>query len=347
MSRAPRRKRTYGSVFLLACILTLGLGSGALATTVCDTDPDAVPYTPTVNPDRLNALLDTLGSIDIDYVFNVPVSLLFSHTLNLSMNSAIDLAGVDFIVTPGLGTLEVELAIPAWSTSLSTSMSHAACRNCGSEYNSCLDGCDDDYDDCCDYFGCELICVPILVACDAGCLGALGLCEPVELACEGEGAAIDLLLGGNNFGMSFASASLTQTADICVEGNCRPSFPAESTVADLSGFSFQLFPETDILGVGEWVNDLITGLINWIVDIENTIADFFETPDGQGVLVLPFAFDIYTDGCLPPREVIDCIAGGCSTVERPKGRIGRGANLVFYVLPVAFLLGISLWSRRR
>jgi len=77
MSRALRKKRSYGSVFLPSCILTLCLGSGALATSVCDTDPDAVPYTPAVDPSRLNRLLDTLGAIDIDSVFNVlPVAFL-------------------------------------------------------------------------------------------------------------------------------------------------------------------------------------------------------------------------------------------------------------------------------
>jgi len=88
-------------------------------------------------------------------------------------------------------------------------------------------------------------------------------------------------------------------------------------------------------------------VLDWALDIEDTIASFFETPEGGGLLILPFAVDIATDGCLPARPVLDCIAGGCSTVERPTDRIRRGTNMLFYGLPVAFLLGLVFWRRQR
>ena len=147
--------------------------------------------------------------------------------------------------------------------------------------------------------------------------------------------------------MSFSSASVTQNADICVSGECQPNFPVETTVANLNGFTLLFFPTGDPLGVGSWLNGIITSLVDWALNIENTIAGFFETPDGQGVLILPFALDIATDGCLPAQPVLDCIAGGCSTVERPESRIHRSANMLFYGLPAALLLGLVLRRRRR
>lgn len=347
MSRALSNRRNYGVVLLLSSILTLGLSPGALATTVCDTDPAAVQYEPTVDPTLLNALIDTLGVIDLNTTSGQGISLLYNHTLSVTLNSSIDLAGADFILTPGFGILEVELMIPGWSTNLSTSVSHASCRSCGSEYNSCVDGCDDDYDNCCDYFACEIPCGAVWLACEGVCAGAIAVCEADVLLCQGERAGINALLGGYSFGLSFSSASLTQTADICVSGECQPTFPVENTDATLNNFTLHLFPTGDPLGVGSWLNGLISGLIDWALDIENTIASFFETPEGDGVLILPFALDIATDGCLPAQPVLDCIAGGCSTVERPTDRIRRSANMLFYALPVAFLVGLVFWRKKR
>jgi hypothetical protein len=350
MSRARLHKRNQGivlSVALISCMVGMGSGTEADATTICDTDPAAVRFRPSVDPTLLNAVIDTLGAIDVNRTSSSNVTLLYRHTLHVTLDSLIDLGGTDFIVTPGFGTLEVELAIPGWNADLSTCMSHAACRNCSAEYNSCVSGCDRDYNSCCTYWGCEIICGPIWVGCESLCAGAFPVCEGDVALCNGEAEAIDLLLSGHRFGMSFASASVTQTADICVTGECGVPNPLESTVADLNGFLFHLFPTGDPLGVGAWLNGLVTGLINWALDIETAIASFFVTQEGEGVLILPFTLDIATDGCQPVREVIDCAGGGCSTVDRPLAAIGRSANLVFYGLPVALLLGILLWRRRR
>jgi len=360
MSRALSNRNNYGVVLLLSSILTFGLSPGALATTVCDTDPAAVEYAPTVDPTLLNALIDTLGVIDLNTTSGQGIGLLYSHTLNVTLNSFIDLAGADFIVTPGFGTLEVELMIPGWSTNLSTSVSHASCRNCDLEYDSCANGCDSSYNSCvnsCDNnpsfpcYGlracCQTECGPGWVACEAICAGAIAVCETSVGFCQAERAGIDLLLSGHSVGMSFSSASLTQTADICVSGECQPTFPVENTDATLNNFTLHLFPTGDPLGIGSWLNGIISGLLDWALDIENTIASFFETPEGGGVLILPFAVDIATDGCMPAQPVLDCIAGGCSTVERPTARIGRSANMLFYGLPAAFLLGLVFWRRKR
>jgi hypothetical protein len=350
MSRASYQTKPKSTVFLIAlvaCFLGLTAGTETRATTICDTDPAAVPFRPTVDPTLLNAAIDTLGAIDVSKTTSSSVNLLYRHTLYVTLDSLIDIGGADFMVTPGFGSLEVELAVPAWNTNLSTSMSHAACRNCSSEYNSCVDDCDDDYDDCCTYWGCEVICGPIWVACEGICLGAVPICETDALACVAEREAINLLLSGHNFGMSFSSADVTQTADICVTGDCDVPNPEESTVADLNGFTLHLFPTGDPLGIGSWLNGLISSLVNWALNIESQIASFFVTPGGGGVLILPFALDIASDGCLPVQEVIDCAGGGCSTVDRPPAAIGRRANLLFYGLPLAFLAGLLFWRKRR
>ncbi len=348
MSMALSNTEHIRTVLLLSSLLILGLSPpGAEATSVCDTDPAAVRYTPSVDPTLLNALVDTLGAVDVTSTSSRNASLLYGHTLYVTLDSEIDLGGADFIVTPGFGTLEVELAIPGWSTNLSTTMSHSACRDCGNEYDSCVNDCDDDYDDCCTYFGCEAICGPIWLACEGLCAGAYPVCLADVGLCIAEREGIDLLLSGHAFGMSFSSASLTQTADICVSGNCEPEFPEETTIADLNGFTLHLFPTGDPLGVGSWLNGLVSGIVNWALNIEAAIADFFVTPDGQGVLILPFAADIVSDGCLPVQQVADCTGGGCSIVDRQAGALGRGANLLFYGLPVAFLAGLLLWRRKR
>jgi hypothetical protein len=350
MSGTRSQERHYGVVFivtLVSCLLGLASSTETQATTICDTDPAAVPFRPTVDPTLLNALIDTLGAIDVTKTTSSNVSLLYGHTLHVTLDSLIDLGGADFIVTPGFGSLEVELAIPGWNANLLTSMTHAACRNCSSEYNSCVNGCDSSYNSCCTYFGCEVICGPIWVGCEGICAGAVPICETSAAACAAEGAGVNLLLSGYNFGLSFSSASVTQTADICVSADCNVPNPLESTIADLNGFTLHLFPTGDPLGIGSWLNGIISGLVNWALNIENTIAGFFETPEGDGVLILPFAVDIATDGCQPVQEVIDCAGGGCSTVDRPPATIGRRANLLFYGLPVAFLLGLLLWRRKR
>ena len=380
MNRARSYAKDHRIVFILAlisCLLALASSTETRATTVCDTDPAAVPFRPTVDPTLLNAVIDTLGAIDVSKTSSASVNLLYRHSLYTTLDSLIDLGGADFIVTPGLGSLEVDLTIPGWNTNLSTSMSHAACRNCDAEYNSCVGGCDSAFNSCmngcvpgcvntCDddwwlppCFGwrdccvveCDIICgTPCgasWTACEGICAGAYPICWADVGLCVGEREGIDLLLSGHNFGMSFSSALVTQTADICVSGGCDVLNPLENTGADLSGFTLHLFPTGDALGIGSWLNGIISGLVNWALNIEKIIASFFETPGGDGVLILPFALDIATDGCQPVQEVIDCAAGGCTTVNPQASGIDRSANLLFYALPVAFLLGFMLWRRKR
>jgi hypothetical protein len=314
------KAKRMGIILVLAGILALGLSPGVGATTVCDTDPDATPYQPTVDPVLLNGVLNFLGEIDVNLPFEVDIELLYDHTLILALDSAINLRGVDFMVTTEPGSIEVELALPAWEADMTISIDHDPCRDCDAEY-----------DECCTYPFCE-------VPCGAAWL----LCEPDMLACQGEAAGIEFLLDGATAGVSFSSATVTQTADVCVNGSCEAIHPVESTNANMTGFHLQLLPEGDALGIGAWLNDVISGLLDWLGAIDGIMEDFFE----DGALINPFARDIKNDGCMPVQEVIDCKTAGCSTVNQPREDMARSANVVFYALPVAVLFGLVFWRRR-
>jgi hypothetical protein len=77
MSRTRCQEEYYGAVFIVALVSSLlGLASGTEteATTICDSDPTAVPFRPTVDPTLLNALIDTLGAIDVSSTSNRSVT---------------------------------------------------------------------------------------------------------------------------------------------------------------------------------------------------------------------------------------------------------------------------------
>ena len=130
-------------------------------------------------------------------------------------------------------------------------------------------------------------------------------------------------------------------------GDCTPIHPLESTTAALTGFSLRFFPETDPLGVGAWLNDLISGLVNWLVEVTGMIRNFFVNAQGEGILINAFSRDIRFDGCLPAQPVLDCRGTGCSTVEQPRHNLSRTVNLFFYALPVVILCGLILLRRKR
>jgi hypothetical protein len=162
------------------------------------------------------------------------------------------------------------------------------------------------------------------------------------LLCQGEAAGIDLLLDGATAGVSFTSATVTQTADVCVNGSCQAIHPVESTEADIVGFHLDLLPTGDPLGIGAWLNGIISSILDWFGFIDDTVEDFFQ----DGALINAFAQDIKNNGCVPVPEVISCRTAGCSTVNQPREVMGRSANVVFYTLPVALLLGLIVWRRK-
>ncbi len=354
------KTKRYGNILLIVAFIVLGTAQGGYAT-ICDSDPDAVPYTPTVDPSLLNGVLNMLGEIPILIDVDRNINLLYDHTMVLTMESNINLAGVDFLVTPGNGSIEVELSLPAWGAEMNIAMTHAPCRDCNAENNSCTGDCDDDQDNCVNdctsssdfpcfgsRFCCENIeCGPEWVVCEGLCAAATAVCEVSYLACFAEKEGIDLLLDGTSAGLSYDSATVSQVADVCVTGECEAVHPLESTDAAFSGFYLQLFSEGDSLGIGAWINGIISGMVNWLVDLLDLVEKFFVNSDGEGMLINTFSKDIKQDGCAPAPAVKECRGGACSISTKPDVSARQGGSLLLYSLPILVTTGLILWRRRR
>lgn len=321
-------KKRFGVGLILACLLALGLSPGVMATTECDKGAAGpyVPYEPTVDPSLLNAVLNLLGEIPIDFTYDYPFRIAFAHTLHLNIDSAISVAGVDFLVETDVGSITVTLSLPVWRTNMTATVGHTACRNCDAERTQCYANCGGDY------------------WCRLGCDANYGSClvDPVRLACEAEKAAINLIVGnGLTAGVGFTSATVEQWADVCVNGACQAIHPLEGTEANVNGFYVNLFPA----GILDFLNSIISGIVGLFVP--DVIESFFVTDDGQGVLINAFSSDIKNNGCMPDQAVLTCMQAACSVVDQPRHSTAKSLNALFYLLPVGFMVGLILWRRRR
>jgi len=340
------KKNRSCTMILIVLLLALVIAPWANAT-VCDDQPGAVDYLPTVDSSLLNAVLNLLGEIPIDLDFDQNINLLYDHTMTLSIDSAINLAGINFEVTPGTGSIGVLLHLPAWAVDMTINITHGDFRNCSAEYNACRDDCDDDYDACCTYPLCDLVCGPIWVGCEALCAGALGLCHTDNGARTLENEGIDLLLDDSTAGLSFDSTDVSQVADVCVTETCEAVHPLVSTDADIQGLHLALLPEGDSLGIGEWLNNIISSIANWLLELLNIIEPFFVAGEGGGVLIGAFSADIKNDGCVPDPAVMECIGNSCSIASHPVVNVRDGISLVLYSLPILVIGGLIFWRRRR
>lgn len=371
----------FGLVSLIIALLLLSAAPGANAT-ICDDDPAAIPYEPTVDPSLLNRVLGLLGEIPIvDFGLAVPFSQEFDHTLDLIMNGSIDLAGVDFVVIPGLGSIEVELNLPAWDSDMLVSVEHDPCRDCDAEWGVCTEPCDPTYEACmspcvptyeacvannCDpngdpglYQSCVDSCAFFRDGCMNGCVLArdfcYGGCDLEKFGCDTHNIAyfferdlLDNLLDGQTIGMSFDSGTITQVADVCVTGTCEAVHPYEGTAVSLQNFHVRYFPEDDPLGFGLWLNGMVTDLVSDMVSPADMIVDFLvDAETGQGVLINAFGNDIKKDGCSPVQEVSDCTGAACAIATKPDISARQSTSLLLYALPLVAMGGLILWGRRR
>ena len=110
-----RRRRNRAALTLLTGGLLLGLAPASRAQTVCDTDPNAVPFEATVDPTTLNQLLSRLGNLDIRPPaagITLP-GVCVDHRVPLTLDIlALPVGDAPFTVTPSLGRLQVDLHIP-------------------------------------------------------------------------------------------------------------------------------------------------------------------------------------------------------------------------------------------
>ncbi len=310
------KDKQFGLILLVAGVLVLGLVPGVKAVSVCDTDPACVSYEPTADLDQLEAQLDLLGSADLfweDTGAYSPGTLfpLFNHTLTLTLDSTVSLEGAGALITPAPGSIEVQLVLPPWQDALDVSMDHD-CPDCTADYNDCVAPCDTNlatcnnecttgyntcYSNClatmplcplcCQtscgtlWAPCKPACTVLWVGCEGQCFGAAGLCAPFEVACTAESNLIENFLLQDSYELSFDSATVTQTADVCMTGDCEPISPLENTSVVLDTFMIHLFNAGEI---GDWLNGIFTGFASWPDELPAIIADSFEGAGGQGVL---------------------------------------------------------------
>ncbi len=355
------RMNRLGFILVIAALLALGAVPGTDAT-VCDDDPAAVPFYPTVDPGLINGVLATLGVIPIvDVVIEAPFVQDFEHTMNIVMNGDMDLS-VDFVVTPAVGSIEVVLTIPPWSADMFITVDHKPCYGgCQADLEACLPQCMVLYggcvDDCVDYPTCccggsrpccESACSGVLHGCNLDCHGDKIWCDSVLGRCIFERDLLNNLIDEHTVGISYMESTVSQVADVCVTGACRAIAPHESTTVDLVGFHVRYFPQEDDLGFGVWLNNHVTGFVYSMVDPRDLIEDAVVDEDrGVGLLVGAFGLEIMNDGCAPAPEVQACRGGACSIPTSPEVSTRQGASILLYSLPLLVMGGLILWKRRR
>ncbi len=343
-------------ILLIVVILTFGSASWTNAT-ICDDDPDAVLYKPTVeDASLLNGLLNLLGQVElVDFsMSDVPFSQKFDHFMNVTMNSTINMSGVNFFVIPDVGSIEVLMHLPPWDAEMYITVEHANCRNCMSEWYHCTTPCEPRLDSC--LAGCgvnDQFCVDVCWAarnvCYAGCNAAKVGCDLNAGACNMEANILDSFINEHTMGMSYDNSTISQTADVCVTGTCKAVHPHVSTDIDLHNFHVRYFPETDSLGFGLWLNNKVTGMVNNMVSINDTIKSILvDEETGKAMMINSYSNEIKNDGCSPVQEVQNCRGGGsCSITTTQDISARQNAGILLYSLPILIMGGLILWRRRR
>jgi hypothetical protein len=310
-----------------ASVALSGPPAASAQTTVCDTDPAAVPFEPTVDPDGLNALLARLGQLDVGTnPVNVTLpGVCVDHRLPVGLGPlGIPLGDAPFTVTPALGSIRVDLELQG-------------------PFLVGVDG--DAYE---------------AVNCDSACVVELPYVGEAFNGCSIEAGIVGPLLSVFNASASWDDIQVTQTADTCVLGDCRAVHPLASTQASLTGFDVDAtgfgscnvcidlpdpLPDPPCLNPCAGLDPLIEDLLQ--PEIEAVVADAFVNRQNEGVLIKVFSRQIVKDfGCIDIPEVRECrgtpeVAG---LVRAPRD---HGLNAVLYSLPLGVAAVLALRLRRR
>lgn len=323
-----RARSPFVPLALAAMALSLSAAPAAHAqTTVCDTDPAAVPFEPTVDPTALNALLARLGQIDVN---TNPVNVTLpgacvDHRLPVGLGPlGIPLGDAPFTVTPSLGSIRVDLELQG-------------------PFLVGIDG--DAYQ---------------AVNCDSSCVVELPYVGEVFNGCEIEAGVVGPLLSVFNASASWDDIQVTQTADACVLGDCRAVHPLASTHASLTGFDVDAtgfgscnicldfpdpIPDPPCLNPCSGLDPLIEDLLQ--PEIESVVADAFVNRRGEGVLIEVFSRQIVKDfGCIDIPEVREC-RGATDMAGVLRAPRDHGLNAVLYSLPLGVAGVLALRLRRR
>jgi hypothetical protein len=311
----------------LAVSLVLGLAPAAQAATLCDTDPKAVPFEATVDPEALNKLLARLGDKNVSTP-NVNLTLpglCVDHQIPISTGATtLPLGTAPFTVTPALGTIQVDLTL---SGPFEIGID-------GGRYRA--------------------------VNCDSSCVIELPYVGEVFNGCDIESGLVKPVLSVLSANVSWDDIQVSQVADTCVLGDCTAVHPLESSSISLTNFDVDLtaggscevfldFPDP-LPDIGPF--DVCAGIDSEIADLlepvlEDQFNGVFVKRDGGGLLIDVFSNQIVKDfGCVPIPEVRECkkaspVAG---LVRSPRD---YGLNALFYSLPLGVAGVLSLRLRRR
>ena len=316
-------RRPLTATIALAGLAALVLAPHAQAQTVCDTDPNAVPFEATVDPTALNKLLARLGDRTVrapNSAITLP-GLCVDHRIPISLGAVgIPLGDAPFTVTPGPGTIRVDLDLQGPFT----------VGVDGGRYQA--------------------------VNCDSSCRVELPYVGQIFNGCAIEADIVRPILGAFNASVTWDDIHISQVADTCVLGDCTAVHPLESASATLLGFDVNAglscpvtidFPDPipDPPGIDPCaaLDDLIEDEL--LDTLESQISDSFVNRQGQGLLIKVFSNQIVKDGCVPIPEVRECRDQTPPTgvVRAPRD---HGLNAVFYSLPLA-LAGVLAFRLRR
>jgi hypothetical protein len=317
----PRFRRT--TLAIVAAALVVAFASAAPAqTTICDTDPNAVPFEATVDPSGLNFLLSLLGNI------NVPPP---------NPPPALDLQGicVTHRLPITLPSLVLPLASQANIFTVQTSLGRVQANlDLNSPFNLEIDGSNYQAVNC---------------RCEVPYVG--------QFPCDIEAGIVGPLLGlVVDVGMSWDALHVSQVADTCVLGDCTPVHPLTSTDVTLTNFDVDAtgfgncgfcFPAPiDFLGCinpCDGFDPLITSLVRPAV--EGAVESVFGVP--PGLLIGVFSQDIIMDGCAEIPEVRECKNPTTPATGQIREPRDYGVNWALYSLPLVFSVGLTLRLRRR
>ena len=318
-------------LWLAVSLVLLGLTQASSAATVCDTDPNRVPFLATVDPTSLNKFLDRVGDKPIhtpDVSLTLP-GLCVDHQIPISTGIvSLPLADAAFAVTPAVGSIRVDLDLPGtFEVGID-----------GGRYRA--------------------------VNCDSSCVLDLPYLGEVFNGCAIESSIIRPILGALNANVSWDDIHITQIADTCVLGDCTAVHPLESSRVTLTNFDVDLtgfgscnvcldfpdpFPDPPCIDLCDGIDPLIESLLR--PELEGALNGGFIKANGDGVLIDVFSRQIVKDfGCIDIPEVKDCKG----RTDQPAGQDGllrgpkdHGLNALFYSLPLGMAGVLALRLRRR
>jgi hypothetical protein len=307
-----------------AFAVLLGAASAVqAASTVCDTDPNRVLFTPTVDPNQINKLLARLGDKQVtpkSSDLTIP-GLCIDYQIPLSTGvTTLPFGSSTFSVTPSLGSIRVDLDLPG-------------------PYEVGIDG---------GRFR--------AVNCDSDCVLSVPYLGELLNGCDFEAAIVRPIFGAFNANASWDDIHATQIADTCVLGDCKAVNPLSSSSVNLTNF------DVDLTGFGscqfclpdpislcfdpcDGLDPIISPLVEGV--LEDTVNGAIVKRDGSGLLINVFARQIVKDGgCMDIPEVKDCKANQpvAGAIRTPRD---HGLNALFYSLPIGLASVLALRLRRR